>query len=217
MADRPPRNRLLVEGVDEVRIIPELMEANGVAWGETRKTAPVDIEFFDGIDAMLAEGAIETESKASGLRALGILADTNTDAQRRWSAIRNRCPTNFTDLPDAIPREGLIAENERGMKLGVWLMPDNVSPGMMETFLRCLVPDPEDELLAYASETCKKATKLGAPYKKVDVDKARIHAWLAWQDAPGRQLHDAIKHRILAPDSEYAGPFVSWFRKLFGV
>ncbi len=111
----------------------------------------------------------------------------------------------------------VIAENERGMKLGVWLMPGNVTHGMMETVLTFLIPDPRDASPAYASETRETAKGLGAPYQTVHVDKSRIHAWLAWQDTPGRQLHDAIVQRILAPDSEHAGPFARWFRKLVGV
>lgn len=48
-------------------------------------------------------------------------------------------------------------------------------------------------------------------------DKADIHTWLAWRDPPGRQLHDAVKQRILRPDSPHAAPFVRWFRRTFDV
>jgi hypothetical protein len=59
------------------------------------------------------------------------------------------------------------------------------------------------------------ARKSGAPDKDAHLDKARIHTWLAWQDPPGRQLHQAIMERILAPESENAQPFIRWFKELY--
>ncbi len=45
--------------------------------------------------------------------------------------------------------------------------------------------------------------------------KADIHTWLAWQNPPGRQLHQAVMERILDPKHPKAQIFVNWFRDLY--
>lgn len=217
MATRYNPNKLLVEGKEDERVIPELMKANGVRWGATSATWVVEIKECNGFNSMVEEGVIETELKASGLEALGIIADANNDAGKRWKSVRDRCLGSFSEIPDELPTAGLIHESESGLKLGVWLMPDNRSHGMMETFLTYLVPDDSNPVLRHAESARDEAHTLGAPYKDVHADKAKIHTWLAWQDPPGRQLHNAVMERLLDPGSPYAAAFVSWFRSLFGV
>jgi hypothetical protein len=116
-----------------------------------------------------------------------------------------------------LPSDGLIETNADGLKLGVWLMPDNQSRGMLETFLMYLAPQDNDAVLRYAAEACRTAKEMGAPFKEAQTTKAEIHTWLAWQDEPGRQLHQAVKERLLNPNAPYARPFLNWFRKLFEV
>ena len=217
MANRYVPKKLLVEGDEDKRVIPYLMEANGIPWGETADTRVVEIDPCGGFENMIKQGLIETELKASGLKALGIIADANENARQRWSSLRNRCLGSFPELPDDVPATGLIHENESGLKLGVWLMPDNRSHGMMETFLTYLVPDNNNPVLRYAESARDEARTLGAPYKDVQADKAKIYTWLAWQDPPGRPLHNAVMERLLDPRSVHAAAFVGWFRSLFGI
>lgn len=87
---------------------------------------------------------------------------------------------------------------------------------MLETFLTYLVPE-GDGLLDLAASTCVEAKKQGAQYKEVHEDKAKIYTWLAWQDEPGAQLHQAVKEKILIATSKVARPFVEWFRELFEI
>lgn len=217
MARRNPPKKLLVEGEEDKRVIPYLMEANGIHWGKTPDTRVVEIDPCGGFENMVKQGLIETELKASSLKVLGIIADANENAKQRWSSLRNRCLGSFPELPDDVPAAGLIQESESGLTLGVWLMPDNRSHGMMETFLTYLVPDDRDPILTHAERARDDARALGAPYKDAHADKAKIHTWLAWQDPPGRPLHNAVMERILDPCSTYAAAFVGWFRSLFGL
>lgn len=123
-------------------------------------------------------------------------------------------------FPKLRPRRGFIVEVDRSAprgprRLGVWMMPDNHSSGMMETFTRSLIA--EVELHHLAERSCDEATRLGAPFKPTHRDKAIVHTWLAWQDPPGRQLHDAIKQRSLDPSLPLGRAFIAWFRELFRV
>ncbi|WP_375493755.1 DUF3226 domain-containing protein [uncultured Nostoc sp.] len=42
-----------------------------------------------------------------------------------------------------------------------------------------------------------------------------MYTWLAWQEEPGRQLHQAIKYGILNPEHPKAQTFVTWFKTLY--
>lgn len=64
-------NILLVEGKQDLHVIAELMEANGVDWGDKKKPV-VYIRDCDGYQNLVSSEAIATELQASGLAALGV-------------------------------------------------------------------------------------------------------------------------------------------------
>jgi len=90
MAKRIHPRKLLVEGNEDKRVIPELIEANGIQWGETADEAVVFIEQFEGISNLLKPGVIEAELKASGVKIVGIVIDANDNAGVRYNQIRQR-------------------------------------------------------------------------------------------------------------------------------
>jgi len=213
----PKKKHLLVEGECDKRVIPYLMEANGVLWPDDPKKWPVTIIPHDGIENMFSADGIPADLNLADEQIVGIIVDADTDALQRWQQVRHWCLGHFPDLPDRLSAEGLIAENGEGLKLGVWIMPDNDSPGMLEDFLVKSIPENEESpLLQYAEEVCREAKDShNAPYRKSHATKAKVHTWLAWQDEPGRQLHQAIQHKLLQPTSPYAALFVAWFKELF--
>ena len=202
-----------MEGATEQRVIPYLMEANGVTWERGRE--PVDIDPGGGIPKLLKPGVIEAEIRASGLEALGLVVDANGDARGRWTQIRARCLKQFTSLPKRIPKGGLQAVHPTGPRFGVWIMPDNRFSGMLEDLLVGLIPNEGQPLYEFAKTCVEDAAAKGAPFKGVHRTKAEIHTWLAWQDEPGKQLHQAVDHRVLQPQRPESQTFVHWFRRLF--
>lgn len=88
----PEPSMLLVEGEEDKRVIPQLMEANGVPWGEP---PPVFIEPCGGFESMVEQNVIQTELKATGLEVLGIIADANNKAGKRWGVPAQPLPRNF--------------------------------------------------------------------------------------------------------------------------
>lgn len=218
MSRRIKRKKLLVEGAEDKRVVPELIEANGILWGENARQAIVHIQDFDGIDNLLVPNVISTELKESGLEILGIMVDADESVEDRWKQIRGRCLKFFPELPEVFPTEGLIHSNTSGLKLGVWIMPDNQTSGMLETFLAYLVPDHQiNSVWKHAESSLEKAVSLGIPCKKHHLDKAKVHTWLAWQNPPGRQLHNAVMEKIFDPSHPKAQPFIRWFRTLYEV
>jgi len=213
--------RLLVEGDDDKRVVPYLLEAHGIVWGESRSEAVVDIEAYGGIERILDEDVIAAELKVNRLKALGILIDANGDPKSRWRQLRNACLPSVPELPETLPEEGLIHVCQSGFaadkRIGVWIFPDNRMEGVLETFLARLVPSRLEALWEWTDDLSDEARTKGAPFKEQHRIKARIHSWLAFQDPPGRQLHNAIMERTLDPESQSAKPFVRWFRELYGV
>jgi hypothetical protein len=210
------KNVLLVEGQDELRTIPELIEINGINWG-TRKNPVVLLRDCEGCENIINKDVIAVELKADGIEALGILLDADEYPLDRWIAIRNACRNSkaISNLPDELPEAGLIIEADNGVRVGIWIMPDNKLPGMLETFLGYLLPTDNSTLWEFAESTINSAKEQGAPFTEYHREKARIYSWLAWQKPPGRQLHQAIKERILDPQHPEAQQFIRWFRQLY--
>lgn len=208
-------NRLLVEGEEDKRVIPQLIEANGIPWGERNQKHIVEIKAARGIEKLLEPGRISTELVDETLRRLGILLDADDDPRNCWQRVRKECLEAFPGFPASPQPEGTIVQDAEGKKLGVWIMPDNQSRGMLETFLAYLVPDKFGALWAYAQEVLVEARNRAADYSDAHRDKAAIHTWLAWQDPPGCQLHHAVLQRVLDPRSPLARPFIDWFRRLY--
>lgn len=212
---RSATRRLLVEGSKDQRVLPYLLESNGVAWPKGNE--PVDVKSIGG--KTLTADEIEAEFSAPGLQVLGLMLDADESAASTWQRVRGWFEDRFPDMPTTIPPAGFISlPNAKGIKLGVWIMPDNAASGMLETFLKYLVPEAHDAVLHHAVESRDTAKRdFNAPFKIAHADKALIHTWLAWQDEPGLQLHDAVKFKILSPNATSSKPFVAWFRLLFQV
>ncbi|MCI0360755.1 MAG: hypothetical protein L0211_19940 [Planctomycetaceae bacterium] len=208
---------LLVEGNDERFTIPELVEkAALVAWGDReRKQHPVEIFTCGGDKEVLKRKRINALLKTPNLEALGIVVDANGSVTNRWQQVRDRLLARFPTLPEAMPAAGLIETNDAGLRIGAWIMPDNQREGMLETLLCDLIRADQIPVFEHAKQATALAKTIPAPFADAHLPKAQIHSWLAWQDPPGRQLHEAIAHQVLDPSSPLAAPFVEWFIRLF--
>ena len=207
-------NRMVVEGQDDKFALIELM-GHHVDWPQEKALAPVFVEIGGSADEILATGFISGKLKESGVDVLGVVLDADDIFSNRWGRIRSLCAPLFPLMSATIPADGLIIENIDEMRLGVWIMPDNASHGMLETFLQHLVPDTSVPVLDYAKQAVNEARQKGASCRECHIDKALIHTWLAWQDPPGNSLGRALTKRILDPDSNSAAPFIAWFKKLY--
>ncbi|MBD2177355.1 hypothetical protein H6F42_10575 [Pseudanabaena sp. FACHB-1998] len=203
---------LLVEGDDDKRVIPELIEKNGVVWTQDNPLIP-DIHSCGGYSKLLNQ--IKTRLKESSLSQLGVIIDADDNPLGRWESIKNRCQVSIPNLPNELSEDGLICEVTKDLKFGVWLMPDNFQRGMLETFLAYMIPNETETLWQFAQSSVQEAINRGAKLTEVQYDKANIYTWLAWQDPPGRQLHQAVKETVLDPHHPRAQKFVKWFKDLY--
>ena len=132
--------KLLVEGNDDRHVMLAL---------RYRHNLPKDFDVVDCGSIDNLEKRIPVIFKVSGIEAVGIIIDADENLQPRWCALRSRLSAAGFGMPDKLPKDGLIVENDLH-KAGVWIMPDNSSSGMLEDFVSFLIPG-EDALLPAAA------------------------------------------------------------------
>jgi hypothetical protein len=207
---RPSPAQLIVEGKDDRHVIWALCKQHQVA-----ETFTVEIPGSgEGIDALFK--SIPVRLKIAGLRAMGIVVDANQSLQARWETIRGYLKlAGYKKLPRRPEVDGFIATPSAGPRVGVWLMPDNRLPGMLEDFAARLIPE-GDPLTPRAEACLENIEREGLNrYRSTHRPKALIHTWLAWQENPGRPMGQAITAHVLRHDSTLAMASVAWLNRLF--
>lgn len=206
--------QLIVEGPVDLFSVVGLVSAH-VEWPKKELLWPVFIQIGNGAEEILKEGLIALYLKGPVVKTFGIMLDADTKPRGRYQSIRHRCAPFFPDMPTDLPSDGLVTENDKQQRLGVWIMPDNSSDGGLETFLKYLVPEPEGPAWKHAEASVATAMKLGCSCAKCHIEKANLYTWLAWQETPGQSPGVSLTKKILDPHSASAAPFVAWFKRLY--
>jgi len=191
-----------------------LMEHH-LRWPGNEEEWPVFIKLGFSAEGILKRGYLTAELKASHVETVGVMLDADERPSGRYQRIRELVSQLFPNLPTQMPGEGVIVGNEDQKRLGIWLMPDNLSEGDLETFLRYLVPDHSETIWTQAVESTRHARRLGAPCRERHLPKAELYTWLSWQDPPGYSPGTALTKKILDPYSAHASTFVRWFTDLY--
>lgn len=203
------RKVLMVEGKDDEHVMKHICTNRGISRLDEVKEHGNYIELLKAIPVQIKlseEGDV-----------VGIVIDADTDPFDRWQAIRCRLAEfDYGDVSNAPDPNGTILNPPDGSSLpraGIWIMPDNKTPGILEDFLDFLIPQ-SDALRAHARCSVDSLPK---PRRFSDNDrpKALIHTWLAWQKEPGRPYGTAITARFLNPDLQQADVLASWLGRLF--
>jgi hypothetical protein len=207
----PDKRILLVEGKDDQHVCWALFQ---------KRELPqlFEVRAHDGYSSLLE--AVPVRLKESDTDALGIVVDADVDLRARWQAVRDRLSSSgYSNLPLRPEAQGLVIAAPSGSllpRIGVWLMPNNQLPGILEDFVRFLVP-PRDALFAYAQQCVDGITEKDRLFSIALRPKAIIHTWLAWQDEPGRPLGLSITTGVLKHSAPQADAFVGWIRRLFSI
>ncbi|HBK30232.1 MAG TPA: hypothetical protein DEF88_00620 [Porphyromonadaceae bacterium] len=198
--------RLLVEGNDDKHVMLALCENFQI-------TESFDIIDCKGITDLQAR--IPIDFKTSGAQTVGIIVDADINIDERWTVLKKILHNVGFDMPKDIPENGLILQNPSHQKVGVWIMPNNKVPGMLEDFISFLVPR-DDKLMPIVEKTLIgiESENLNK-YKIIHRAKASVHTWLAWQEDPGTPLGLSITKRYLTTEEETCKRLTDWIRKLF--
>jgi hypothetical protein len=147
---------------------------------------------------------------------LGITIDTDVDLAGRWKQLVNLLsPFGYQISVQPDSNGSILSSNISPCVVGIWLMPDNRTSGMIEDFARILIPE-GDLLRSYAEGILSDMGSAGiANFKDVHRSKALIHTWLAWQETPGVPMGQAITKSYLDHNHELCLSFVKWLNALF--
>lgn len=193
---------LIVEGVNDRHVVHQIL--SHVGGGRS-----IEIVDTGGIEPLL--DSIEARANYAGRVALGVVADANDDINARWQSIRSRMPDRI-NLPDRPTTGGAIIDATP--RIGVWLMPDNASPGELEDFVQRMIPT-DDAVWPLAEQYIDAIPAPDRKFPPGKISRAKLYAWLAARRDP-RRMGEAIRTRDLATDGPLCQQFTTWLRRLFG-
>jgi hypothetical protein len=211
----PIEKLLIVEGIDDKYVISRLLQRRKINYQQ------FEIHDAGGIKPSLNTFSIAI--KSGNYENIGIVVDADTDLLKRWQEIKNILTTEgYKQIPQNTSSKGtIIVDTEEELPtIGIWIMPNNQITGMLEDFIRFLVPT-DDELLPIAQNQINEIIKAGKNrFSETHKSKAIIHTWLAWQEMPGTQLGKAMTYRFIKSqqyilDDGKASDFINWLQDLF--
>lgn len=198
---------LLVEGKDDEKVILRFLDQHAC------NRELIRIQAKEGYNRLVE--SIPVHTKQSNLERLGIVVDADIDLDRRWQSLTQALViAGYGQIPRRPEPGGTIIEQPDLPVLGVWLMPDNTTRGMLEDFVSLMVPD-GDKLWEYSSDCLREVVRIDRRFPESRLAKARIHTWLAWQEEPGTALSAAITKNYLRVNSPNALVFLGWLSRLF--
>ena len=202
---------LFVEGSDDLHVVLQLCL-------RSESVPEFRIVNRDGKDNLLK--TISDDIDTPGRVAVGIVMDANDNLAARWQTIKNRIEEsdiireNNIALPDKPDPSGTIIEGTRRLpRIGIWLMPDNQSPGELEDFIKKMIPD-GDSVWPRSESYIDGIPEGDRKFTEGKILRAKVHAWLATRREP-RKMGQAITTRDLDISEENCQTFVHWLRELF--
>ncbi len=203
------RKILLVEGNDDEHVLKHICGERGVGMLDEVKPQGNVQRLLENLPVHLKE---------SDLEALGVVVDADTDLTARRQSLRDRLTTaGYPKVPAEPDRTGTILASPPDSllpRVGVWIMPDNRTEGILEDFLRFLVPA-GGSLFSYVESSIAGIPQSERRFSRLDEPKAVIHTWLAWQEKPGKPLGTAITAKFLDPNVAQVDVLVAWLKSLF--
>ena len=204
MADRL---LLVVEGLDDKHVLWAILARH-------RFEPQFTIRDEGGFETLLARLSVHLKP-GTDLERFGVVVDADADIQARWRQIKGTLErAGYTSIPDSPDPTGTIVDHEDLPRVGVWIMPDNTLPGMLEDYLSYLVPK-GDGLFERAKRCVSEIPVEERRFIESYFTKAWIHTWLAWQDDPGTPLGQAITKRYFDADGPHVSALLAWLTRLF--
>lgn len=191
---------LLVEGKDDEHVISHVLYKLGLE---------ISFEIIDTEGSKMFD-AISVGLRRPGLETIGVVADADNNLFGKWQAIVNKIQeiNHNPGIPERPQEEGVIVDSEP--RIGIWLMPDNSRSGEIEDFVAGMVPE-NDPVWPRAERYIQD---IPPEHLRSKVSKAKLYAWLATRETPGR-MGTAIRTGALRADGEKIRIFGQWLQELF--
>ncbi len=199
---------LLVEGRNDEHVISHLWCSHNGYEGKL----PFKVKDKKGYSNLL--DSIGLEIDVPDREVLGIIVDANDSLSTRWDAVIDKLKTKNIKAPRSPDKTGtIIPGTSRTPRIGIWLMPNNTSPGELEDFVSKMIPsdDPVRPLSEHYIESIQEKDR---KFSEKKILRAKVHAWLAARKKPGQ-----MGQAIFAKDLDTSGPlsteFADWLKELF--
>ncbi len=206
--DGPDNAVLLVEGADDFNFLFHFMNAHDIIGNCT-------VRQENGIENVLK--SLRLRLRLGDVEYIGIVVDADQMPQSRWDSIKSILTDSGYDSTAISPtpmESGTIIATVGFPVVGVWIMPNNLSAGMLEHFAAMLIP-PHDTLWPLAVNCVDAIPESERRFIPEHLTKAQIHTWLAWQQEPGKPIGQALAKRYFDADAPLAVTFSSWIQSLF--
>ena len=207
---RQPSRLLVVEGANDKAVIEQIVRRY-----ESLPLFTVQCRGGYGkLHASLRRDILEDNREV-----IGVVVDADQNLESRWQSIKDRIErieeidVELDDFPSPDGTIVLAKYRSRGVRVGVWLMPDNVNSGELEDFVADMIPDNDP---VWPRSQCYID---GIPHDqrkfKGKVQRAKVYAWLATREKPGF-MGQAIDRKDLDVNGILCQRFVAWLTELFG-
>ena len=182
--------QVIVEGNDDVRVFRSLVSHLSIP--------NIEIRPYGGSDNMrLFLRTLSALPEFRLVRSLAIVADANSDRDRRERRIRSA----LSDMDLPIPAVPLEIESDGRLKVAYLVVPHNKDRGMIEDVcLDSVRTDSAMECIDRYFECIGEADTPGP--RQVWSSKARLHAFLASRDRPDLRIGEAAERGIWQFDNE---------------
>ena len=198
----PESHALIVEGSDDFHVTKHIWLRHANA--DLSKCISVK----EGINNLLP--AIEGEIKSPGRQALGIIVDADDDLDKQWCKLKDKLDTEGIQIPGSPGPDGTIVEGIP--RVGIWVMPDNVSAGELEDFISVMIPD-DDPVWPLSSDYIDSIPPDHRKFSNKKEKRAKVHAWLAARKNP-IPMGLAIKECDLEINGALCQRFIRWLDNL---
>ncbi len=155
---------------------------------------------------------------------IGIVVDADSETDNpaidTWLSIKNIL-TNFgyTDLENEPNPTGTIIIQDDKPKVGIWIMPDNISEGYIEHFFQKLILQDDEHWIEASTITETFVIEGRNRFSEIALQKAKVHTWLSWQERPELPMGLALKdyNTLFDLEIELIQNFYNWFINTFDV
>jgi uncharacterized protein DUF3226 len=141
---------------------------------------------------------------------VGLIIDRDEEANDKWpsvSAILRELGMERSSGPSGA---GAIVSG----RYGIWMWPDNISHGDLETFVAGIIP--QTPIFMYAAEACRIARDdHAAEYEPRHARKAALKVRSVWRDASAAGGYAHLVRNLPLTQTEACDAFIAWFRALF--
>lgn len=200
---------LVVDGKDDLHVIAHLSE-------RAVPSLTFGIRDYEGIDNVL--GSINGHVDTPARPAVGFVIDADRDTIQTWHRVRGEFAkaVRSVTLPGQPDPNGTIIPGNTGSgepRVGIWIMPDNRSPGELEDFVAQMIPD-NDRVWPLSRRYVDQIPQLERRFADNKTRRAQVHAWLAVQEDP-RPMGLAIRTQDLQVANNLSRAFIAWLNRLF--